>query len=579
MSLFNGFPRGVPGKDNKGALLGTASWSATAPMWRPGMILLGLDDDGNEVGYIDDRHIATVAGSRGGKGFSMILPNLRRWPGSCAVLDPKGENATQTAAVRAAIPDHEVAVVDPHGAANVPDALRVSFNPLDLIDAEDDEAIDLAAAIGDAVTIGSGDGKDVHWNESARQVFEGVLLYVALTETNSRRSLVRVRQLLTKGDPEQAEYLNAIEIARHGDNARIYSAFDALWDSMARIEAKNEAVGDVIIGVANTIRDMGENERGSVLSTARRNSRFIDSPWMRRCLQGGTARMLDIDKLKTAPEGLSVYICLPARFLPTHARFMRLILNLMLYRMEAQGLQQPACGHSVLMILDEAAALGRVESIEKAAGLMAGYGVKIWSIWQDLGQLKRHYKESWETFLGNAGVLQFFANSDMTTLEWISKRLGQTEVIRETFGVSDSTTTSVSKSQGRTEQSGWSRQTGSNEGQSGMPDLSRIATQDGGSDLVPFLARAGASGIQHSEGRSFSDGQSGGESVQTGDSASSGSSATASRNEGIHLTPLMTPDEIARLFDRNSRRVLVFMEGLYWSGLRLPYSGRGAVDQ
>lgn len=185
---------------------------------------------------------------------------------------------------------------------------------------------------------------------------------------------------------------------------------------MARIDAKNEAVADVIRGVANTVRDMGENERGSVLSTARRNTKFIDSPWMQRCLQGGTGRTLDIDALKASPGGLSVYICLPARFLPTHARFMRLILNLMLYRMEAQGLHQPACGHAILMVLDEAAALGRMESIEKAAGLMAGYGVKLWTILQDLGQLKRHYKESWETYIANSGMLQFFANSDMTTL-------------------------------------------------------------------------------------------------------------------------------------------------------------------
>lgn len=126
-----------------------------------------------------------------------------------------------------------------------------------------------------------------------------------------------------------------------------------------------------------------------------------------------------------------LYLCLPARFIPTHARFLRLMLNLMLYRMEAQGLDQPRCGYPVLFVLDEFAALGRLEVIEKAAGLMAGYGVKLWPILQDLGQLKRHYKESWETFLGNAGILQFFANADLTTLDWLSKRMGQIELVRE----------------------------------------------------------------------------------------------------------------------------------------------------
>lgn len=560
MSLFDDFSRGVPGKSNKGALLGTASWSADAPLWQPGMILLGLDDSSREVGHIDDRHLVTVAGSRGGKGVSCIIPNLKRWPGSCVVLDPKGENASLTAQIRAGLPGHQVMVVDPHGTAKVDDHLRASFNPLDLIDADDDEAIDLAAAIGDAVTVASGDGKDVHWNESARAVFEGVLLYVAVTETGPRRSLVRVRQLLTKGDPDQAEYLNAISAAQDGDEAVAYSPFDALWHSMAGTEAKNEAVADVIVGTANTVRDMGENERGSVLSTARRNTRFLDSPWMRESLEGGRYQTLDLDQLKDAERGVSIYLCLPARFVPTHARFLRLVLNLTFYRMEAQGLTQPKCGHAVLVFLDEIAAIGRMQAIEAAAGLMAGYGVKLWSFWQDLGQLKRHYKESWETFLGNAGVLQFFANSDMTTLEWVSKRLGQCEVIRETAGSSNSTTTSLGKSQGRTEQSGWSRQTGLNEGQSGMAELSRIATQNGGGGLVPFLSRAGASGTQHSEGRSESSGQSGGESIHTGDSASSGTSATDTRNEGIHLAPLMSPDEIARAFDRQKARQIVFLD-------------------
>jgi len=525
------------------------------------MILLGLDDQGREVGYIDDRHMVTVAGSRGGKGVSMILPNLRRWTGSCVVLDPKGENATHTAAIRAAVDGHEVIVLDPNGCADVPDNLRGSFNPLDLIDAEDDDAIDLAAAIGDAVMIGSGDGKDIHWNESARQIFEAVVLYVAATETGERRSLVRVRQLLIKGDPDQAAYLNEIEFAQKGADAAVLSPFDALWGCMAKFESENEAVADEIVGAANSIRDMGENERGSVLSTARRNIKWIGSPWMRRSLQGGKLKRLNIDRLKNAPYGLSVYLCLPARFVPTHARFLRLVLNLILFRMEEQGLTQPKCGHPCLFVLDEFAAIGRMEVIEKAAGLMAGYGVKLWTILQDLGQLKRHYKESWETFLGNAGVLQFFANSDMTTLEWISKRLGQTEVIRETAGSSEATNTGISKSQSRSEQSGWSRNTGTTEGTQGMADLSRIGATEGGSGLVPFLSRAGASATAASESRSVQDGQSGGETIQTGDSATSGSSSTQTQNEGIHTTPLMTPDEVAQLFDRQTGRQIVILNG------------------
>ncbi len=70
-----------------------------------------------------------------------------------------------------------------------------------------------------------------------------------------------------------------------------------------------------------------------------------------------------------------------------------------------------------------------MRQVEAAAGQIAGFGVKLWPILQDLTQLKRDYKEGWETFMGNAGVLQFFGNNDVSTLELISKRLGKTSMV------------------------------------------------------------------------------------------------------------------------------------------------------
>ena len=60
--------------------------------------------------------------------------------------------------------------------------------------------------------------------------------------------------------------------------------------------------------------------------------------------------------------------------------------------------------------------LGHLESIERAAGYIAGFGVKLWVILQDINQLKSLYKDRWETFLGNAGTLTAFGNVDVTTL-------------------------------------------------------------------------------------------------------------------------------------------------------------------
>ena len=80
------------------------------------------------------------------------------------------------------------------------------------------------------------------------------------------------------------------------------------------------------------------------------------------------------------------------------------------------------------MLLDEFPVLGHMKAIETAAGLMAGFGVRLWVVIQDIGQMKKHYDKSWETFIGNAGVLTLWANTDYETLEYFSKKLGQTGV-------------------------------------------------------------------------------------------------------------------------------------------------------
>ena len=124
---------------------------------------------------------------------------------------------------------------------------------------------------------------------------------------------------------------------------------------------------------------------------------------------------------------MTVYLCLPAGRMGTCARWFRMFINAALEAMERNP-APPAAGCPVLFLLDEFATLGHMRQIEDAAGQIAGFGVKLWPILQDLGQLKALYGNRWETFLGNAGILQFFGNNDLTTLEWISKRLGVTTI-------------------------------------------------------------------------------------------------------------------------------------------------------
>ena len=118
---------------------------------------------------------------------------------------------------------------------------------------------------------------------------------------------------------------------------------------------------------------------------------------------------------------MTVYVVLPPEYLETHKRFMRLFVNLAIRGMSSG--EKPR--YPVLFVLDEFYSLGRLTLIEKAAGLLSGYGLKLWPVIQNLGQLKHLYPNNWEAFVANAGAVQCFGVNDNTTSNYLISRMGK----------------------------------------------------------------------------------------------------------------------------------------------------------
>lgn len=403
------FPRGIPKRALRDNIAPFAAWADPAfigshPHWayEPGKVFLGAIGD-HLIGVTDDRHMMTVAGSRAGKGVSTIIPNLLEYPGSVLVVDPKGENARVTKNRRAggspAITEglgQDAYVLDPFGVSG---HATNRFNPLTMIDAASDTAIDDAALIAEALVIQE-EGPGRHFSAAARNLIRGLVLQVCSDEPEERRNLLRVRQFLTLDDIGFKKLIEVMQL--------------------------NDSCHGVIRRAANSLATKSDNERSGVISTAIEQTDFLDSPPLARCLERSDFNLRDLKKNPT-----SIYLCLPAGRMATHSRWLRIIINLAAEAMEREP-TRPA--HPVLFIMDEFAVLDHLSSIEKAAGQIAGFGVKLWPILQDLTQLKSIYKERWETFMGNAGLLQFFGNNDLTTLNYLSQRLGKTAVLQVSQG-------------------------------------------------------------------------------------------------------------------------------------------------
>ncbi len=83
-------------------------------------------------------------------------------------------------------------------------------------------------------------------------------------------------------------------------------------------------------------------------------------------------------------------------------------------------------GNQAYIQIDEFASLGKLESAELAVSQIAGLGAKLEIVLQNLSQLHVYGKNS-EAFIANAGMIKVLGCSDETTLEYFSKRLGQTQ--------------------------------------------------------------------------------------------------------------------------------------------------------
>jgi type IV secretion system protein VirD4 len=403
------FPRGIAGRKLRDNIAPYAVWAdlkfiGTHPHWKyePGKIFLGSLDQ-QTIGVSDDRHMMTVAGNRAGKGVSAIIPNLLEYPGSILAIDPKGENAARTKNRRERGSKNikqglgqDVYVLDPFEVSGHPTS---SFNPLAMINPAADTAVDDAALVAEALVIQE-EGPGRHFSSAARNFLRGLILYVCCEEQPEERNLLRLRQFLT---------LDA-------------EGFKLLLEAM---QATDDCSG-VIRRAANSMAGKSENERSGVLSTAIEQTDFLDSPALARCLARSDFHLANLKRKPT-----TVYLCLPAARMATHSRWLRIIINLAMEAMEREPTKPP---HPVLFLMDEFAVLDHLSSIEKAAGQIAGFGVKLWPILQDLTQLKSIYKDRWETFMGNAGLMQFFGNNDLTTLEYLSKRLGKSTIMQVSQG-------------------------------------------------------------------------------------------------------------------------------------------------
>ena len=289
----------------------------------------------------------TLAPTRSGKGVGTLIPNLLTVARSAIVTDPKGENATVTYEARRRLgPVH---VLDPFGVTGLPAS---AYNPLGRLAPDSPDLGEDAASLAEALVVDApGQMGEAHWNEEAKALLSGLILFAVCHEAEDRRTLATVREYITLPP-------------------------DRFRELLGLMGASQEA-GGLVARAANRFLGKSDREASGVLSSAQRHTHFLDSPR----IVASTARS-DFSFASLRHEVASVFLVLPPNRLDAYSRWLRLLVSQALAEIardaEARQLGQGANGSAAadasgaaplreptLFLLDEFAALGRLETVER----------------------------------------------------------------------------------------------------------------------------------------------------------------------------------------------------------------------
>lgn len=358
-------------------------------------------EGGTPVGIGDDRNSVLLAGSRSGKGRAVLINRLISLPRETSIfsLDPKGNNARLTAWYRAEVLKQRVGVLDPFGVSGEGTRpYRCSFNPLEILLRSSRETfVPNARMIANALVV-VGESRDKHWDTCAVQILTGLIVHVA-THVNyaDARNLVTVWRLaseLASPDPQDGQ---------------------TFWLEQEMLAS--DAANGMVRAAARQFYNRTGGEFSSVLSSLCKHLEFISYECIQDTLVGDSIDLRDLKR-----DYLTLYAVLPALRMDGLKGWMRLLVQSTLAAFEEERTQK---GNQAYLQIDEFASLGKLESAELAVSQIAGLGAKLEIVLQNLSQL-HHYGKNSEAFIANAGVIQVLGCSDETTLEYLSKKLGQT---------------------------------------------------------------------------------------------------------------------------------------------------------
>jgi type IV secretion system protein VirD4 len=350
-----------------------------------------------------ENHSIIIARTRTGKGTRVVVPTLlRNIMSSCLCVDPKGENAAITVRARQnPFPgfSQTVHIINPWGELGAHfqslGFAPATYNPLDILDLNDPNVVATAQALAAAICPREKSGKDAYWNDSAASVLTAVLLWLT-DQPGETKTLGRAREIVTLTRQQFKEQF------------------------LVKMAASSAFEGAIRENAAPFI-DLAAETYSGVMSNLAQHTRFLSDPQVKRATATSSFSMRDLMNRPT-----TVYLVIPPDRMDTQRTWLRLLITagMQTYKHRNPATKVQRC----MFLIDEFAALGRLDEVPRDIATMAGYGVDFTLIIQGIDQLKEVYGDAHATILSNCAYKWFCNVNDLQSAEYLSRTLGKKTV-------------------------------------------------------------------------------------------------------------------------------------------------------
>ena len=387
-----------------------------------------------------------IAPTRSGKGVSTVIPTCLNYGvpyeaydkklhkkvikgrGSMVIFDPKGENWAATAGYRSKF--SRVIPFRPLDADNN----TAHYNPIWEIPDSPSEAFSWADTIGEIFFGGdsakaASDGATQYFNNTARDIFAGVVLHVRFCKDIpwNEKNLSTVLHVFSSATNEEDN---------SDDEENSKGPGWEMLESMINADHGNDKIHQLIVEAANRSKIQTPKERASTYSTVFSKISLFQDPLLASATSYSD---FSVDDFINSKNGISLYLIVPYNHIKRISPVFRMIITFMIKKFSAgeTNANEVKLKIPCLFLLDEFPVLGYFPDIALNAGILAGYGVTFFIVCQALNQIIDVYGEN-HPFLDHCKTIILYAPGSIKDARTFSESIGNRSVLLDNISASGS---------------------------------------------------------------------------------------------------------------------------------------------